>query len=221
MNTIRLASLLRIAPVSLALEYCIGWHPSIASSTLLRLQQYRWLGVWVPMGHNAVELCAGPTCHQGALAVAVIVQPGAKAAFINVVSSHGEPCIDRAVMHEQLQAPEAGPPIAARVIFTVPAPLVVEQTSLVRANRCMLGKLCWPYRARSGESLNSPPLPPHFFVAGTSRKAPARGIRRGSALAKGYRPNARNRSVICYTPRTPEHDRRWCGLGNSQGVRVP
>jgi hypothetical protein len=47
------------------------------------------------------------------------------------------------VIHQQLQTPEAGPPVAAPVVITVPKPLVVEQASIVRPNRRAPGKLCW------------------------------------------------------------------------------
>jgi len=94
-------------------------------------------------GHNAIELCAGPTCHQGdALPVAMRVQPNAKAASIEAVSAHGEPCIDRTVMHEQLQDPEVHP-LVGPLVSGVPAPIVVEQTSMVRSHRRVSGKLCW------------------------------------------------------------------------------
>src|SRR5262249_57686060 len=82
MNTIRLASLRRIAPMSLALESTMGWHRSIVgclvglllhASTLATMPLAWCVGAH---GHNAIELCAGPTCHQGdALPVAMRVQP--------------------------------------------------------------------------------------------------------------------------------------------------
>ena len=127
----------------------MGWHRSIVgclvglllhASTLATMPLAWCVGAH---GHNAIELCAGPTCHQGALPVAMRVQPSAKVAFIEAVSAHGEPCIDRTVMHEQLQAPEVDPPVAAPVAITVPTPFVVEQTSIVRPNRRVPSKLCW------------------------------------------------------------------------------
>src|SRR5215470_5859739 len=97
----------------------MGWHRSIVgclvglllhASTLASMPLAWCVGAH---GHNAIELCAGPTCHQGALLVAARVQSREKAASIEAVSAHGEPCIDRTVMHEQFQAPEVGPPVAA------------------------------------------------------------------------------------------------------------
>jgi len=142
-------TLQRIAPVSLALESTMGWHRSIVGC-LVGLLLYASTPASMPLawcvgahGHNAIELCAGPTCHQGALLVAARVQSREKAASIEAVSAHGEPCIDRTVMHEQFQAPEVGPPVAAPIVISVPKPFVVEQTSIVHPNRQVPGKLCW------------------------------------------------------------------------------
>ena len=73
---------------------------------------------------------------------------------MQVPGAHEEPCADRSVMQEQLQASEVAPPVAAPVIVSVATPLVVGQTSSVLADchapsGCYLGPTAGPRRLRS------------------------------------------------------------------------
>ena len=99
----------------------MGWHRSIIGFLVGLILHASTLAtiplIWCVSahGHNAIELCAGPTCHQGPLPAAASAQASA--------------------------GTEVGPPVAAPVVIAVPAPLAIEQTSIVRSHRCVPGKL--------------------------------------------------------------------------------
>jgi hypothetical protein len=59
---------------------------------------------------------------------------------MEVVGAHEEPCVDRGVMQEQLQAADLTPPVAAPVIVAVASPLVIGQTSTVVRGHRVVGE---------------------------------------------------------------------------------
>jgi hypothetical protein len=131
---------------SATVKPAMAWHRSIVgflvglllhASTLAAMPLVWCVGAH---GHNAIELCAGHSCHHGALPAAMGARPLAKTAFMEVVGAHDEPCVDRSVMQEQLQAADLSPPVAAPVIVAVAPPLVIGQTSSVVGSHRVAGE---------------------------------------------------------------------------------
>ena len=66
-------------------------------------------------------------------------QPRARTASLEVADAHEDPCVDRSVMQEQLQATDMIPPVPAPVVVAVSAPLVIGQAPTVIANHRVPG----------------------------------------------------------------------------------
>lgn len=78
-------------------------------------------------GHNAVELCAGASCHHGP---AHATGNAAKIA-LTANDAHSEPCLDGRVIEEQLAASQIEAAVAAPVLVPIPAPLVISNSTVV------------------------------------------------------------------------------------------
>jgi hypothetical protein len=81
-------------------------------------------------GHNAIELCVGPSCHQNET-VKPARNNGALGEVLIADDAHSELCVDGKPTEEQLAAPQAEPLVAMPVFVTLPAPLAIANCSMV------------------------------------------------------------------------------------------
>ena len=116
----------------------MGWHRAIVGLLVGLLLHGSILAV-VPLvwcigvhGHNAIEVCAAPNCHQ--------VSDDTRRSALDghsptVDDPHQQPCSDRCVMGEELGAPQPLTQVVTPVLVDVPAPLVIF-TALACIDRC-------------------------------------------------------------------------------------
>ena len=102
--------------------------------------------VWCvgPLGHNAIEICTGPTCHQSGTQGAGTTETSAVGGpMLAVDHPHEHPCVDHKVMDELFGSSHTQPPVVAPILVAVPAPLTIATSPA----RCAVGPAGWSHGA--------------------------------------------------------------------------